>query len=69
MDFTAAANWICQNPGQDVIIVTLAAAAIVLGRRAYKEHRESYRVSEEIAKKWANRPDNCPKLPPRAPRS
>lgn len=67
MNFTDASNWICQNPGQDVFIVTLAAAALVLGRRAYKEHRESYRASEERAKKWANRPDG-PKLPPHSPR-
>lgn len=69
MNFTNAANWICQNPVDDAIIAALAIAAVVLTRRAYKEHRESYRASEELVSKWVNRPDNSPKLPPRSPRS
>jgi hypothetical protein len=68
MNFTAAANWICQNPGQDAIIVALAAAAVVLGRRAYKAHRASYRASEEIVDRVMSRPDTSLKLPPHAPR-
>jgi len=69
MNFADAANWICQNPVDDAIIVTLAAAAIVLGRRAYKEHRESYRASEELVAKFTNRKHHRPPLPPHSPRS
>ena len=68
MNFTDAANWICQNPVDDAIIVTLATAAIVLGRRAYKAHRESYRPSEEIVERFLNRPEYTGKVPPRAHR-
>jgi len=68
MNFTDAANWICLHPVDDAIIVALAAAAIVLGRRAYKDHQESYRASRERADKWANRKFDRPKLPPHSPR-
>ena len=66
MNFTDAANWVGQH-WVDGAIVTVAVVAAEIGRRAYKEHRESYRFSEELAKKWANRPDG-PKLPPHSPR-
>ena len=68
MNFTDAANWICQNPVDDAIIVTLATAAVVLGRRAYKAHRESYRASREMGEKYANRPYKKLELPPHSPR-
>jgi hypothetical protein len=68
MNFIDAENWVCQSPVDDAIIVTLVVAAAVLGRRAYKAYRESYRPSEEIVDRVMSRPDTSLKLPPHAPR-
>jgi hypothetical protein len=63
MNLTDAANWVCQH-WVDETIVTVAVVAAELGRRAYKAHRESYRASEEMGRKYATRTHNRPQLPP-----
>jgi len=66
-NLTDAANWVGQH-WVDGAVVTVALVAAEIGRRAYKAHRESYRASEELGNKWANRKFDRPKLPPHSPR-
>ena len=67
MNFADAANWICQNPIDDVVITAIATAGVALACQAYREHQEAYRPSRELAAKWENMGRDrtkWPKLPP-----